>query len=104
MAKIFISGPMTGLPNFNRDAFNQEAQRLLGMGHVALNPAILPDGLEQHEYMAICIEMVKMADQLVMLPGWGLSEGAYIEFCLAKKSGKTIREVGGKVLHQVDTE
>ena len=69
MAKIYIAGPISGLPNFNRDAFNAEAHRLLGLGHVALNPAILPDGLEQHEYMAICIEMVKMADQLVMLPG-----------------------------------
>lgn len=88
--KIFISGPMSGLPNFNRDAFNAEAHRLLGLGHVALNPAILPDGLEQHEYMAICIEMVKMADQLVMLPGWERSAGAKAEHALAIKLGKTI--------------
>ena len=88
--KIFISGPMSGLPNFNRDAFNAEAHRLLGLGYVALNPAILPDGLEQHEYMAICIEMVKMADQLVMLPGWERSAGARAEHALAIKIGKTI--------------
>ncbi|MBP8268414.1 MAG: DUF4406 domain-containing protein [Aeromonas sp.] len=90
MAKIYIAGPMSGLPNFNRDAFNAEAHRLLGLGHVALNPAILPDGLEQHEYMAICIEMVKMADQLVMLPGWERSAGARAEHALAIKLGKTI--------------
>ena len=88
--KIFISGPMSGLPNFNRDAFNAEAHRLLGLGHVALNPAILPDGLEQHEYMAICIEMVKMADQLVMLPHWERSAGARAEHALAIKLGKAI--------------
>ena len=88
--KIFISGPMSGLQNFNRDAFNAEAHRLLGLGHVALNPAILPDGLEQHEYMAICIEMVKMADQLVMLPGWERSAGARAEHALAIKLGKAI--------------
>ena len=46
MAKIYIAGPISGLPNFNRDAFNAEAHRLLGLGHVALNPASLPDGLE----------------------------------------------------------
>ena len=90
MAKIYIAGPMSGLPNFNRDAFNAEAHRLLGLGHVALNPATLPDGLEQHEYMAICIEMVKMADQLVMLPGWERSAGARAEHALAIKIGKTI--------------
>ena len=58
MAKIYIAGPISGLPNFNRDAFNLEAERLHALGHIALNPAILPDGLKQHEYMAICIEMV----------------------------------------------
>lgn len=90
MAKIYIAGPISGLPNFNRDAFNAVAHRLLGLSHVALNPAILPDGLEQHEYMAICIEMVKMADQLVMLPGWERSAGARAEHALAIKLGKAI--------------
>lgn len=52
--------------------------------------------------MQICLPMVAVAHELVMLPGWEQSEGAYIEFCLAKKSGKTIRELGGRVLHQGD--
>ena len=90
MAKSCIAGARAGRPNFNRDGFNAEAHRLLGLGHVALNPAILPDGLEQHEYMALCIEMVKMADQLVMLPGWERSAGARAEHALAIKLGKTI--------------
>ncbi|MGY3959487.1 DUF4406 domain-containing protein [Aeromonas popoffii] len=47
MAKIYIAGPMTGLPNFNRDAFNAEAQRLLGLGHVALNSAIMTSVLHK---------------------------------------------------------
>lgn len=47
--------------------------------------------------------VVELADDLVMLPGWEQSEGAYIEFCLAKKSGKTIRELGGRVIHQGDS-
>ncbi|HDN9019636.1 TPA: DUF4406 domain-containing protein [Aeromonas salmonicida] len=98
MAKIYIAGPMSGLPNFNRDAFNQEAQRLLGLGHVALNPAILPDGLEQHEYMALCIEMVKMADQLVMLPHWERSAGATAEHALAIKLGKPV--ILTSILHE----
>lgn len=47
--------------------------------------------------------MVAVADELVMLPGWEQSEWAYIEFLLAKKSGKTIRELGGRVIHQGDS-
>lgn len=44
--------------------------------------------------------MVAVAHKLVMLPGWEQSEGAYIEFLLAKESGKTILELGGRILHQ----
>lgn len=98
MAKIYIAGPMTGLPNFNRDAFNKEALRLQSLGHVELNPAILPDGLEQHEYMAICIEMVKMADQLVLLPNWERSAGAAAEHALAIKLGKPV--ILTSILHE----
>lgn len=97
--KIFISGPMTGLPNFNRDAFNLEAERLQSLGHVPLNPAIFPDGLEQHEYMALCIEMIKLADQLMLLPHWERSAGATAEHALAIKLGKPVIL---PVLHQVD--
>ena len=62
--------------------------------------ATLPDGLSQGQYMQICLPMVAVSDELVMLPGWEQSEGAYIEFLLAKKSGKTIRELGWRILHQ----
>ena len=44
------------------------------------------------------LPLLAVADEVVMLPGWEQSEGAYIEFCMAKKSGKTIRELGGRVL------
>lgn len=52
--KIYIAGPMTGYENYNRPMFNAVAQQMLSGGHVALNPATLPDGLSQREYMDIC--------------------------------------------------
>ena len=91
MAKIYIAGPISGLPNFNRDAFNAEAHRLLGLGHVALNPAILPDGLEQAEYMDICLAMLRCADGIFMLDGWQQSAGAKAEYALAEKLGLDIQ-------------
>ena len=97
---IFISGPMSCIKDHNRPLFNMVAAELTEQGHSVLNPAALPDGLSRGQYMQIYLPMVAVADELVMLPGWEQSEGAYIEFCLAKKSGKTIRELGGRVLHQ----
>ncbi|ELG9743281.1 DUF4406 domain-containing protein [Salmonella enterica subsp. enterica serovar Newport] len=67
--KIYIAGPMTGREKFNRDAFNKEADRLMKHGHTVLNPASLPDGLAQREYMDICFAMLRCADAIMMLPG-----------------------------------
>lgn len=100
MTIIYIAGPMSGIKDHNRPLFNRVAIELTEQGHSVLNPATLPDGLSQSQYMQICLPMVAVAHELVMLPGWEQSEGAYIEFLLAKKSGKTIRELGGRVLHQ----
>lgn len=100
MTIIYVAGPMSGIKDFNRPLFNKVAIELTDQGHSVLNPATLPDGLSQGQYMQICLPMVAVADELVMLPGWEGLEGAYIEFCLAKKSGKTIRELGGRVLHE----
>lgn len=88
--KFYIAGPMTGLPDFNRPAFHNAATRIFEQGHVALNPATLPDGLSQFEYMDICFAMVRAADAIFMLRGWEKSDGAVAEHALAKKLGLSI--------------
>lgn len=77
--KIYIAGPMTGIPDFNREKFNIVAEELGRLGDVVLNPAILPDGLYHDEYMKICIAMIDVCDRVVFLPGWENSKGAQIE-------------------------
>lgn len=90
--RIYIAGPMSGIADCNRAAFNAEALHQQQKGHVVLNLAILPDGLTQHEYMQLCCPMVKMADEVIMLPNWINSQGATAEFHLAMKCGKVIRQ------------
>lgn len=85
MAKIYIAGPMSGLPGLNRQAFNRAAGHVVRRGNVALNPAILPDGLEQAEYMDICFAMLRCADGIFLLDGWQQSAGAKAEHALAEK-------------------
>ena len=41
--RIYIAGPMSGLPDFNYPAFNQAEQRLLALGYEVENPATNPD-------------------------------------------------------------
>jgi hypothetical protein len=87
---VYIAGPMTGIKDFNKPAFFDCSRDILCAGEIPLNPAILPIGLEQHEYMAICLQMVMIADAVIMLPGWECSLGAIAENALAEKLGKEI--------------
>lgn len=87
MARVYIAGPMTGLPGLNFDAFNAEAARLRAEGHEVINPAeINPD----HEMpWAQCMrrdiaELVK-CNAIYMLPGWKASKGATLEHHIAER-------------------
>jgi hypothetical protein len=90
--KVYIAGPMTGLPHFNRPAFQQAAINLSFEKHVPLNPAILPDGLTEADYMAIGLTMLQRAEAIYLLTGWQFSAGARAEHALALKLGLEIIE------------
>ena len=88
--KIYIAGPMSNRPDNNRDAFNSVASLLRHSGFVVLNPATLPDGLSQQEYMQIDLVMLMIADTVVLLDDWQNSPSAVTEYHLAYKLNKTI--------------
>jgi hypothetical protein len=81
----YLSGPMTGYENFNRESFNLAAKLLAEDGFNVLNPATLPDGLTQTQYMSICQPMVMASTHIYMLKGWMKSNGAVAEHALARK-------------------
>ena len=86
--KIYIAGPMTGIENYNREAFFGMADYLASFGHVCLNPANHPDGLTQKEYMHLCFAMIDVCDAIVMLKGWENSTGAKKEYNYAEQMCK----------------
>ncbi|MDO9584754.1 MAG: DUF4406 domain-containing protein [Desulfomicrobium sp.] len=95
--KTYIAGPMTGIVKLNRPAFRAMAIQLKqNLGRVVLNPATLPCGLTQAEYMDICLAMIRSADTVFLLQGWEQSEGAVAEYHYAKKIGKIIEYQGAQ--------
>lgn len=92
MRKIYISGPMTGRKYYNHPAFMCASYYWQEEGFIVLNPATLPEGLEQSEYMDICMAMVRAADVIYMLHGYKESDGALAELTYAKKLGMEIIE------------
>lgn len=93
---IYISGPMTGLPNYNREAFFKKAMELRREGYTVLTPSVLPAGLSDVAYMDICLAMVRSAEAVYMLSGWESSAGAVAEHALASKLALTIIYEGEK--------
>lgn len=98
--KLYLAGPMSGYENDNKGEFNITALEIGAnyRDHIIINPAILPSGLEQHEYMDICCAMVRACDGIVLLKDWEHSQGATAEYYLAKKLGKKVFGVDGDVL------
>ena len=92
--KIFVSGPMTGLPNSNREAFNTVASELKTSGHIVLNPAVHPDGLQHAEYMHMCYAMIDVADAICLLKDWDKSKGSRLEIFYAARKGKMFTDDG----------
>jgi hypothetical protein len=88
---LYLSGPMSGLPDNNYPAFHAAAAQLRAAGYTVINPAELglPPGLEWIEYMraAITAMMLGKAEALAMLPGWPHSDGAKAEWELALSLG-----------------
>ena len=100
--KVFISGPMTGLPEFNFPAFNECARILKEFGLAVHNPAEASESFgtdKAHEfYMRMAIEGLVTCDAMVQLPGWLGSKGAKIEALVAKSMGVKAYQWQGYVL------
>lgn len=81
--KIYIAGPMTGLPEFNYPAFHAAESELRAYGYEVLNPAHCPEQPNWRGYMRHAIKQVSDADGIALLPDWEQSRGARVEFNLA---------------------
>lgn len=94
--KVYIAGPMTGLPEFNYPAFYRAAEALESLGHEPINPARKAgrEGCKSWlDYMRAAIRDVAGADGLAMLPGWQDSRGAALEYRLGHDLGLDVRRL-----------
>lgn len=93
--RIYLSGPMTGLPEFNFPAFHAAAARLRALGLDVVNPAEInvETGGDWHDYLKADIKALCDCTALALLPGWMQSNGAHLELHIAHRLGLRIGTV-----------
>lgn len=92
MTQIYLSGPMTGMPELNFPAFHAEARRLTALGYNVVNPAELnPDpNTDWQTCMRNDLAALLTCDALALLDGWQRSTGAHLEMHVAHRLGMEI--------------
>lgn len=87
--KIYISGPMTGIPQYNSPAFFAAADTIALNGHEPINPAehVTETDKPWEWFMRKDLRLLLDADAVCLLPGWALSPGATLEAHVALSLG-----------------
>jgi hypothetical protein len=116
--RVYIAGPMTGIPQFNFPAFDETAEALRCDGYEVKSPAEMDDPATRAAAMAspdgapgsgssngetwgdfLARDVKMLADDgieaVVVLPGWERSKGARLETFVAYLVGLPILYIDG---------
>ncbi len=88
--KVYISGPISGLPVEKVErAFGEAEAAILARGHEPVNPLKngLPVSALWHEHMRADIKILLDCQAIYMLDGWKRSDGARLEWTIAFRLG-----------------
>jgi hypothetical protein len=101
--RIYISGPMSGLPRLNWPLFNRTAVRLRNLRWEVVNPVAINNDPEADWLDCIAADLAAMkgCTAICMLPGWENSFGARIEHLAAQKEGLEIFNVSDLITETV---
>jgi hypothetical protein len=87
--RLYLAGPMTGIPDLNFPAFHAAAARLRASGHDVVNPAEINSdpNAKWVDCMRQDIAQLVTCHGIALLPGWEKSKGARLERHIANQLG-----------------
>lgn len=92
--KVYVSGPMSGLPEFNYPAFRAASARLRQFGftvecptEIGTRAGLEPGTATWEDFMREDLRALLDCDAVVTLPGWQRSRGATLECHVAVALG-----------------
>jgi len=94
---VYLSGPMSGMAEFNIPAFNAAAAKLRADGLSVYNPGEcgLINGADWGHYMRYNLAQLQRCTSIALLPGWSRSRGAKLEKLIAESLGMEISFLDG---------
>lgn len=95
--RVYVAGPMTGMPDYNFPAFNAAASMLRAKGWHVENPAEhgIVAGATWADYMHYDLARIATCSAIYLLPGWCQSRGAALEVHIASVLGMTFQYADG---------
>lgn len=93
--KVYIAGPMRGIPDYNFPAFDAASEKWKAAGHTPFSPAAVDRACHVDSSAelteALCrrvimldITLILHSDAIALLPGWENSSGVAVELALAQ--------------------
>lgn len=88
----YLSGPVSGYPDNNREQFTRVAHQLRECGYDIVSPLEFGEipGLSWASYLREDIKVLMTCDGVVTLPGWQESRGATLEVHIAHALGMQV--------------
>lgn len=103
---VFIAGPMTGLPDWNRAAFYEAEEVLTSADIESINPSslafIIPEYAPHQMFVDTTCALVKHCQAVVRLPGWETSKGAKLEMAAAVRNGVPVFDWDDKTIARLE--
>lgn len=95
MKRVYIAGPMTGIPDLNFPTFHRVAARYRADGFDVVNPAEInaDPAAAWVDCMRADIRELVTCDAIVLLPGAERSRGATLELHIARALGMGVFEL-----------
>lgn len=91
--RLYLAGPMSGIPEFNYPAFRKAAAEWRAFGWDVVDPSEKFDGrtdLPYDVYLRASINDVLACGAIAVLPGWENSKGAALEVHIGRALGYPI--------------
>lgn len=86
MTKLYTSGPMSGYPGHNFDAFAKASIDLRNAGYDVEDPADfgIDETFSWSDYLRKDLDIILRVDGIATLPNWECSKGAQLEVYVAQ--------------------